>query len=86
MDASLVWLWEHIEKISVVFLVLLCALSLFRGWVVTYREHDRMIAEKDRMWEKAVKDCEFQRTMNERLLAQIERTVTVAEAVTRNRA
>ena len=65
------WLWNNAEKVGVVFLLGLGLLAFVKGWVVTKREHDRVI-----------KDCETHREMNQRLLDKLERAVTVAEVVT----
>jgi hypothetical protein len=66
-------------------LLILAVFALYKGFVVPRWTYDSMLIFKEKEISTASNDCKFQREMNERLLSQLERTVTVAE-VTANTA
>lgn len=85
MDTLILWLWEHIEKVvsiaGLLFIAIGLVVALYRSWLYTGKEVDRLVAQHARELQHVQDDCKFQREQNERLLDKIERLTNVTEVV-----
>jgi len=81
------WIFQNADKLSAFVLLLLGAvgagLALHKEWIVMGKSHIRELALKDEFVAEVKKDCQFQREMNERLLNELERNLSVSEKFAR---
>lgn len=79
------WIAANADKTSTVTLLMMVVgflfVAWFREWFILTKTHLRLLSEKDKEMERNRDECKYQREMNERLLAQLERAVTVQERV-----
>lgn len=83
IEVTLKWLFENAERVGIVTVLILLSVGTLvawiKEWLISGVTHLRVIGEKDKLIELTRSDCQYQRDMNDRLLGQLERTVTAAE-------
>lgn len=66
-------------KVGATVLLMAAVVAYHKGWIVARWYFDRYSADKEAEIERVRKECSYEREARERLLAQLERTVRIAE-------